>query len=95
MAASIEAAIVDVLISKTITAAKKYGVNQIMIAGGVAANLTLGNRLQVTGDREKIKIFMPPANLCTDNGSMIAAAAFFSKPTKDALKIQADPSLSL
>ena len=95
LAASIEAAIVDVLISKTITAAKKYGVNQIMIAGGVAANLTLGNRLQVTGDREKIKIFMPPANLCTDNGSMIAAAAFFSKPTKDALKIQADPSLSL
>lgn len=97
LAASIEAAIVDVLVEKTILAAKKYHVEQIIAAGGVAANQALVNRLQVTvnSQKPKIKLFVPPSNLCTDNGAMIAAAAFFCKPTKNPNQLQANPSLSL
>ena len=95
LAASIEVAIVDVLVEKTIRAAKEYKVKQIMIAGGVAANQSLVNRLQVTVDSLKIKLHVPPPNLCTDNGAMIAAAGFFTKPTKNPFKLQADPNLSL
>ncbi len=95
LAASIEEAIVDVLIEKTIRAAKQYAVKQIMVAGGVAANKKLVNRLQVTVDSLKIKLHVPPPNLCTDNGSMIASAGFFTKPIDDILKVEANPNLAL
>lgn len=97
LAAGIEEAIVNVLVDKTIKAAKLHKVKNIMIAGGVAANLKLVSSLQVTVDslNPKIKLHIPPPNLCTDNGAMIAAAGFFSKPIKDPLKLQADPNLSL
>lgn len=102
LAASIQAAIVEVLVQKTIRAAKKHKVNQIMIAGGVAANQALVNRLQVTVNRLQIKLHVPPPELCTDNGAMIAAAAFFlpagrqgQNPIKNPLKLQANPNLSL
>ncbi len=94
LAASIEAAIVDVLVTKTIAAAKKYGVEQIIAAGGVAANQQLVNRLQAAGNSLNIKINVPPPALCTDNGAMIAAAGFWGKAV-DPLTIQADPGLSL
>ncbi len=102
LSASIEAAIVDVLVDKTLKAAKKYGVKQITVAGGVAANqkLTSDLRLKIThpsfgGKDLGIKLHIPPPSLCTDNGAMIASAAFFQKPTKDPLSVQADPNLSL
>ena len=95
LSASIEAAIVDVLVDKTIRAARKHNVEQIMIAGGVAANKSLVNRLQVTVDNLGIKLHVPPPNLCTDNGAMIAAAGFFSKPSQSTFKVEADPNLSL
>ena len=90
LAASIEQAIVDVLVTKTIRAAKKYKVSQIMIAGGVAANQKLRSAFQLNA-----KIHIPPPNLCTDNGAMIASAAFYLKPVKNPLKLQANPNLSL
>ncbi len=97
LAASIEKAIVDVLVAKTVTAAQKHNVNQIIVAGGVAANQKLVDRLQVAVDslQLKTKLHIPPANLCTDNAAMIAAAAFFQKPIKNPLILQADPNLSL
>ncbi|MBI2334989.1 tRNA (adenosine(37)-N6)-threonylcarbamoyltransferase complex transferase subunit TsaD [Candidatus Daviesbacteria bacterium] len=95
LAASIEAAIVDVLVIKTIRAAQKYKVEQIIVAGGVAANEKLVRKLKVQSEKLKVKLHNPPPNLCTDNAAMIAAAAFFQKPIADPLKLQADPNLSL
>ncbi len=97
LATSIEQAIVDVLVAKTIKATKQFKVNQIILGGGVAANQRLVRNLQFTIDnlQLKIKLHVPPANLCTDNAAMIATAAFFIKPIKNPLKLQADPGLAL
>ncbi|MBI2039717.1 tRNA (adenosine(37)-N6)-threonylcarbamoyltransferase complex transferase subunit TsaD [Candidatus Microgenomates bacterium] len=97
LAASIEQAIVDVLVKKTIAAAQKYKVEQIMVAGGVAANEKLVDRLQVSVNsmNPKIKLHIPPPELCTDNAAMTAAAGFFEKRRANHLTLQADPNLSL
>ncbi len=96
-AASIENVIVQSLIDKVILALKKYPVKNVMIAGGVAANKKLVDRLQVTVDslKSNIRLHVPPPRLCTDNGAMIAAAGFFQKPIKNPLSLQTDPNLSL
>ena len=97
LAASIEQAIVDVLVAKVIKAAKVYKVNQIMIAGGVAANQKLASELKKTLhlSLSTSHLFIPPPHLCTDNAAMIASAAFFEKPIKNPLTLQADPNLAL
>ncbi len=97
LAASIESAIVDVLVIKTIAAAQKYHIEQIIVAGGVAANLklTADLKLKIKNLKLKIKVAVPPSSLCTDNGAMIAAAAFFLKPITNPLVLQANPALSL
>ena len=97
LAATIENAIVQSLIDKVILALEKYPVKNIMIAGGVAANQKLMSELKLKIENLKLKInlHIPSANLCTDNGAMIASAAFFQKHIADPLKLQADPNLSL
>ena len=97
LAAAIEQAIVDVLVAKTIKATQKYKVNQIMVAGGVAANQSLVSNLKfkISNLKLKAQLFVPPPHLCTDNAAMIAAAGFFQKETVDTLSLQADPNLSL
>ncbi len=95
LAAAIEKAIVDVIVQKTIAAAQKYKVEQIIVAGGVAANRKLVSDLNLKCQISNLKLFVPPPELCTDNGAMIAAAAFFIKPINHPLSIQANPNLSL
>jgi N6-L-threonylcarbamoyladenine synthase len=75
MAASVQAAIVDVLVNKCERAMTDTGISNLVIAGGVGANLKL--RIQLKGLEEKrgARIFFPPPSLCTDNGVMIAWAA--------------------
>ena len=92
LAASIETAIIDVLVKKTVAAAKLYNIDQLIVAGGVAANFKLRRTLRENFHGE---IHIPPPQLCTDNGAMIASAAFFIKPAKDPLLLQANPNLSL
>jgi len=97
LAASIEQAIVDILVEKTTKATQKYEISQIMVAGGVAANQKLVDRLQVTMNsvNSKIILHIPNTNLCTDNGAMIAAAGFFESERINPLNLQANPNLSL
>jgi N6-L-threonylcarbamoyladenine synthase len=71
IAKSIEEAITDVLVKKSMLAIKKIGINRLVISGGVSANLTLRDKLNKI---ENIEVFYPPQNLCTDNGAMIALA---------------------
>lgn len=97
LAAAIENAIVESLVDKVMLALKTYPVKNVMIAGGVAANQKLiGDlRFKINDLRMSVKLHIPPPHLCTDNGAMIASAAFFMKETVDPLNLQADPNLSL
>ena len=72
--ASFQEAVVDVLVSKTIKAAKHSGIKNIVLAGGVASNLRLRQCFQEHGAAEDFKVFLTPARFCTDNGAMIAYA---------------------
>lgn len=72
LACSFQDVALDVLISKTIKAAKDYQVKQIIVAGGVSANKGLRERLTQESD---IPVLFPPMSYCTDNAAMIASAA--------------------
>ena len=73
-AASFQAAVVDVLVTKTIDVAQEYNVCQILLAGGVAANKPLRETLTA---RSPFPVIIPPFILCTDNAAMIAACGYF------------------
>jgi len=85
LAAEIEAAIVDVLAAKALAAVEHAGMRQLVVAGGVGANLSLRSRLTAGARARGIQVFYPELEFCTDNGAMIAFAA--------ALRLQRDPSL--
>jgi N6-L-threonylcarbamoyladenine synthase len=75
VAASFQKAIVEALAEKTARAAAEHGVRGVMLGGGVAANSAL--RAEITR-RIAVPLHVPPPRLCTDNGAMVGAAAFFS-----------------
>ncbi|RTZ47871.1 tRNA (adenosine(37)-N6)-threonylcarbamoyltransferase complex transferase subunit TsaD [Candidimonas sp. SYP-B2681] len=75
LAASTEAAIVDVLAAKSIKAMKQTGLKRLVVAGGVGANRHLRERLVQAMAKLDGEVFFPPLDLCTDNGAMIAFAA--------------------
>lgn len=91
LAASIEEAIVDVLVSKTLKAAKEMGVKTILLGGGVAAN----KRLREKFTKSEFSIYFPPPFLCADNAAKIAAAAYFQFQSVPWQEIKANPSLSV
>lgn len=74
LAASFQAAVVDVLSQKVARAAEAYGARQVVLGGGVAANRTL---LATVEQRAPAPVSCPPPVLCTDNGAMVAAAGYF------------------
>lgn len=86
-------AICDVLVSKTIKAAKKYKVKSIIVGGGVAANNFLREKFRVKSSESGIQVFFPPKKLSIDNAAMIASAAFFHREVIDTQKLQADANL--
>ncbi len=75
LAASTEAAIVDVLVRKTLSALKQTGLRRVVVAGGVGANRLLREQLNAACARLKTRVHYPELHLCTDNGAMIAMAA--------------------
>lgn len=94
MAASFQAAVVDVLVEKTGRAAAEYGVTAVHLAGGVSANSALR---QTMSKRLPVPVWYPPLILCTDNAAMIGAAAHwqFVNGRRDPLDIDVIPSLQL
>lgn len=73
LAASFQAAVVEVLVVKTIQAAKKHKAKGILVAGGVSANAALRSAIN---QRSSCPVHIPPIELCTDNAAMIAAAGY-------------------
>ncbi len=76
-AASVQAAIVDVLVEKTLRAARQHVVSHILIAGGVAANSHLQDAMRQACANAGLALTIPPPRLCTDNAAMIACAGFY------------------
>jgi N6-L-threonylcarbamoyladenine synthase len=73
ISASFQEAVVDVLLTKAIGAAKEVGIEVLIIAGGVAANSRLRESAEERCEKAGIRLRIPPMNLCTDNGAMVAA----------------------
>ena len=74
IAASFQAAVVDVLAGKCLSALSQTGLTRLVIAGGVGANRALRVRLNAEAEQKGFAVFYPPLELCTDNGAMIAYA---------------------
>ena len=77
IAASFQEAVVDVLVEKTCTAARRFGVSHVVVAGGVAANSRLRQRLHEEVAGSALRLHLPRQELCTDNAAMIAAAGYY------------------
>lgn len=75
MAAEFEAALVEVLVEKTVRAASASGVKTVLLAGGVAANQHLRNMMKKSCTDQGLRLFSPSLQLCTDNAAMIAGNA--------------------
>ena len=75
LAAATQAAIVEVLVAKSLRALDATGLERLVVAGGVGANVRLREQLDAGAARRGARVFYPPLALCTDNGAMIALAA--------------------
>ena len=97
ISAEIQEAIVDVLVKKTLIVVKKYKPKSLLLAGGVAANNRLREKIteEITNKKIKIDLLAPPPNLCTDNAAYIASCAFFNYKPVDWRKINANPGLTI
>ncbi|MEQ6391276.1 tRNA (adenosine(37)-N6)-threonylcarbamoyltransferase complex transferase subunit TsaD [Bacillaceae bacterium S4-13-58] len=97
IAASFQEAVVDVVVTKTAKAVQDFGVKQLIVAGGVAANRGLRKRLVEVFADEPVDVMVPPLHLCTDNAAMIGAAASiaYERGHRADWTLNADPSLSI
>ena len=97
LAASFQEAIVDVQVAKTLEAAARLGVDTVLLGGGVVANTRLRGRMESDASERGISVLFPSAELCTDNGAMIACvgAARLARGERTSLDIPADPNLQL
>jgi len=75
LAASTQAAIVEVLVKKSLKALEHTGLKRLVVAGGVGANSALREQLDAACKKRGIRVHYPELHLCTDNGAMIALAA--------------------
>lgn len=93
--ASVQKTIVDTLLGKVKRAIKETGIKSIAVAGGVSANSGLRNELLAMGEKNGWKIFVPPFEYTTDNGAMIAIAAYLKYLKGDFSKIGMAPMARL
>jgi N6-L-threonylcarbamoyladenine synthase len=95
IAAEFQAAIVDVLVAKSLSALERCAVDHLVVAGGVGANAELRARLNRAAAHGRFKVFFPPAEFCTDNGAMIAFAGALRMSNSTATKVPSDGAFSV
>ena len=95
--ASFQEAVVDMLIMPTIHAAKAHQVGRIVLAGGVAANSRLREKMKEKADAEGLRLFYPAPKFCTDNAAMIALTGYhwLRRGRRDDFRLNADADLTL
>ncbi|MCI9570512.1 MAG: tRNA (adenosine(37)-N6)-threonylcarbamoyltransferase complex transferase subunit TsaD [Lachnospiraceae bacterium] len=97
LAASFQNAVVEVLVSRTVAAAREYGYNRVAMAGGVASNTALRAGMKNACEKAGLTLYYPSPILCTDNAAMIGAAAYFEyrKGVRAGWDLNAVPGLKL
>jgi N6-L-threonylcarbamoyladenine synthase len=97
IAASFQEAVVDVLVDKTMKAARSVGAKGVCLGGGVAANRALRQRLVAACAADGVRPFVPSRAMCTDNAAMIAAAGWWRLQADgpSPLDVGATPNLRL
>ena len=97
IAASFQAAAVDVLVQKTIRAAREKNAKAITLTGGVAANSQLRQTMRETGKEIGVEVYYPPIQLCTDNAAMIAGLGYhkYREGLSDGLNLNAYATASI
>lgn len=97
IAASFQEAVVDVLTARTVMAAKDSKMKKIALAGGVAANSALRERMQTICKKNNLELYYPSPIFCTDNGAMIGVAAYYEyiKGIRSGLDLNAVPNLKI
>ena len=97
VAASFQEAVVDQLVDKLFAVADASGVGTVALGGGVAANSRLRERVVDEAEARDLRVFLPPLELCTDNGAMIAAAAWWQLAAEGPTSLDAgiDPNLRI
>lgn len=97
LAASFQYAVVDVLVSHTVEAAKVLGYDKVAMAGGVASNSALREEMRRACKRAGLALYYPSPILCTDNGAMIGAAGYYEyqKGIRSGWDLNAVPNLKL
>jgi len=97
VAASFQTAVVDVLVERTLHAAKEYGIQNIALAGGVASNSALRAGMEAACKKAGYQLFYPSPIYCTDNAAMIGAAAYYEykKGVRHGLDLNAVPNLKI
>ncbi|MBU3690232.1 MAG: tRNA (adenosine(37)-N6)-threonylcarbamoyltransferase complex transferase subunit TsaD [Acidimicrobiales bacterium mtb01] len=97
VAASFQAAVVDVLVAKTRRAAEHVGARAMVLGGGVAANSLLRERFAAAGDADGRRALLPTREMCTDNAAMIGSAAWYRLRSDGAMPLDtgAFPNLRL
>lgn len=95
VAASFQEALVDSLVAVTLETARKTGVRQVVLGGGVAANGRLRERMAADGARAGFEVVLPAPRLCTDNGAMIASLGthLLRRGLRDGLDLDVSPRL--
>ncbi|HET7394388.1 MAG TPA: tRNA (adenosine(37)-N6)-threonylcarbamoyltransferase complex transferase subunit TsaD [Candidatus Binatia bacterium] len=97
IAASFQEAVVDMLINPTVSAAVAQNINRIVLAGGVAANSRLREKINESAAPKNLQVYFPSAKFCTDNAAMIALTGhhWISRGRCDDFTLNADADLTL